>query len=222
MNTAHVFRTASLGAVLSCLLAAACSSVQLVPLRAESGGEALALGSGVELRAAAGAHVAELPGAYTPVRLSVRNTGPDPVYVNLDDIELAGASRSLDAVRPGEITPRARIPSLGTDPGSPFLVQQTTSGAGPRMGRTESVLLEPRLGGALSPGSVARDQARAELLRSAFSGGPIASGQAREGYVFFRSIPRDAGRLTLRVGVRPTPAGAASSVLEIAYAVQSG
>jgi len=197
-----------------------CSSAQLVPLQATHGKETLVVGSGIEVRANAEEHPASVPSSFTPVRLSVRNTGAQPVYVGLDDIDLAGPEQALDAVPPGNIPARQRIASLGTDPGSPFIVQQTTGGSGPRVGRSESVLLEPRLG-SLPGWSLSRDRARQEISNGAFPSGSIGAGETRQGFVYFRTVAKDGEHLTLRVGVRPSPDGAPVSVVEIAYAVRS-
>lgn len=212
---------------LSCagtvLWLAGCSSVQLVPLEPARGTRALVVGSGIEVSADARQHPPSVPSTFTPVRLTVHNTGSTPLYVNLEDIkledvELPGAERALAAVPPGGVPARPRIASLGMDPASPFLVQQTTGGSGPRVGRTESVLLEPRPG-SLPGWASARDASRQEISRSAFYGGPIAVGETREGFVYFRSLPRGAERVTLRVAVRPSPHGAPAAVVEIPYAV---
>jgi hypothetical protein len=107
------------------------------------------------------------------------------------------------------------------DPGSPFLAYQSIGGAGSRYGRTESLAIEPSPGSEFKPSFGMRDTGRAEILASAFSGGAIASGQTREGFVYFRHVPRDVGQLTLKIAVRPTTGGVPTSVVEIAYAVHS-
>jgi hypothetical protein len=196
-----------------------CSSVQLVPLEPTRGHQAQVVSSGLEVRADAREHPASVPSNFTPVRLTVRNTGAEPIYVALDDIELAGPDRALDAVPAGKVPSRRRVPSLGLDPASPFIIQQSTGGGSVRSGRSESVLLEPHLvGPSTAPGF---DPSHQEIARSAFQGGAIGAGETREGFVYFRSVPRDAERLTLRVGVRSTPESAPASVVEIAYAVRS-
>jgi hypothetical protein len=228
---------------LSCaalLWLAGCSSVQLVPLQPTRGHQALVVGSGIEVSADARQHPPNVPSNFTPVRLSVHNTGNAPLYVNLEDIELeradpenmdrAGPERALDAVPPGSVPATPRIASLGMDPMSPFLVQQTTGGSGPRAGRTESVILEPRPG-SLPDWASGRDGSRREIARSAFRGGAIGAGETRAGFVYFRFVPqlssgdpaapRGAERVTLRVGVRSSPHGAEAAVVEIPYAVRS-
>jgi hypothetical protein len=141
------------------------------------------------------------------------------VYVELKDIELHGSSHALDAVPPRSIEPRHRIASLGLDPASPFVVEQSVEGVGPHAGRTETVLIEPGLGTGTAPINAPgkTDRARAELLRSAFEGGAIPSGETREGFVYFRQLPEHADRLTLEVGVRPAPDRAPATVLQIPY-----
>jgi hypothetical protein len=212
------FRRAS--AVLLALLAG-CSTVELVPVAPTSGTEALAIGSGVEVRA--NSSLLErpwtVPETYTPVRLLVRNTGSAPVYIAIGDIRLAGQGRAQGAVPPLDILPRQQVASLGVDPNSPFVFLQRTS-AGPRLGHSESVIVEPPVS-TLPAWSRARERGQEEILRSAFSDGTIAEGETRAGLVYFRSVPRDAGRLTLRVAVRPRKDSAPVSVVEIAYAVRS-
>jgi hypothetical protein len=211
------FRRAS--ALLALL--AGCSTAELVPIAPTSGSEALAIGSGVEVRADSSvlARPWTVPETYTPVRLLVRNTGSAPVYVALDDIRLSWQGRAHGAVPPLDILPRQQVASLGIDPRSPFVFLQRTS-AGPRLGHSESVIVEPPVS-TLPAWSRAREQGREEILRSAFSDGPIAEGETRAGLVYFRSVPRDAGRLTLRVAVRPRKESAPLSMVEIAYAVRS-
>jgi len=208
------------GSALLALLAG-CSTVQLVPVAPTSGSQTLAVGSGVEVRA--DSSVPErpwtVPETYTPVRLLVHNTGAEPVYVALDDIHLAGRGQEQGAVPPIDILPRQQVASLGMDPGSPFVFLQRTSG-GPRLGRSESVIVEPPVSTRPS-WSRAHERGREEILRSAFSAGPIGQGETRAGLVYFRGISRDAGRLTLRVAVRPSKESAPVSIVEIAYAVRS-
>ena len=203
------------------VLLASCSTAELVPVWPTSGTEALAVGSGLEVRA--DASVLErpwtVPEMYTPVRLLVRNTGSAPVYVALDDIGLSWQGRTEGAVPPLDILPRQQVASLGVDPSSPFVFLQRTS-AGPRLGHSESVIVEPPVS-TLPAWSRARERGREEILRSAFSDGPIREGETRAGLVYFRSVPRTAGRLTLRVAVRPGKESAPVSVVEIAYAVRS-
>jgi hypothetical protein len=197
-----------------------CGGAQLVPLQPTSGKEALVVSAGIEVRADAEQHLASVPSSFIPLRITVRNTGATPIYIALDDIDLAGPDRELDAVPPASIPAHLRIASLGMDPGSPFLVQQTTSGSGPRTGgRIESVLLEPGLG-RLPGWSPARERVRLEISTSAFQGGVIGAGETRRGFVYFRTVPRDGERLTLRVGVRSSPLGAPASVVEIPYGMR--
>jgi hypothetical protein len=207
------------------LLAASvsCASVELMPVEARRGAGAVAVAPGVEVRASATPDERPwaIPSGFTPVRISVRNTGPAPVYVALDDIQLAGGALALRAVAPGSIPPRRRVASLGMDPGSPFIARQSIGGAGARYGRTESVLLEPPLGSSFESSFGARDPARAEIVGLAFREGSIADGETRQGLVYFRHVPPDAGFMTLRIGVRPTAEGERRSIVEIVYAVQS-
>jgi len=198
-----------------------CSTVQLVPVQPTSGNQALAIGSGVEVRADSSVLTRPwtVPTTYTPVLLRVRNTGNTPVYVALHDIHLTGQGRVEAAVPPVDILPRQQVASLGVDPGSPFVFLQRTSG-GPRLGRSESVIVEPPVS-TLPSWSRARERGRQEILRGAFSDGSIGQGETRAGLVYFRGVARDAGRLTLRIAVRPRKEGAPISIVEIAYAVRS-
>jgi hypothetical protein len=202
------------------LAALHCAPLELVPLRPEAGGVAIARADGVEVRADGdGARRTwSVPLAYTALYLSVRNIGASPVFVQLDDIELRADSRVLRAVAPDSIAPRRRVASLGMDPASPFVALQSP-GAGGRYGRTESVVLEP------SPSSpVARSDrlSRAgarDIAAAAFLAGSIPRGQAREGWVYFRQPPSDVKALLLRVGVRPHSGAANARFVEIAYTV---
>jgi hypothetical protein len=221
-------RGAPAGALLAAVVLtgyslAGCSSVRLVPLQPSAPGQSLVTSSNIEVQADTRAKgPSAMPSNVTPVHLTIRNLSEKSVYVDLGDIELHGASHSLDAVPPLTIEPRHRIASLGLDPASPFVVEQTTDSSGPHVGRTESVLIEPGFGTGTSarlPGTP--DRARDELLQSALQSGVIPSGQTLEGFVYFPRVPRDAGQLTLEVGVRRAPKVAPDSVVQIPYSVQS-
>lgn len=196
--------------------------MELVPSQASKDGQALAVRGGVELRAYTEARPWSVPSAFTPVRISVRNTGAEAVFVGLDDIQLASDTLALSAVPAAGIPPRRRIASLGMDPGSPFVaLQGTGGGARSYGGRTESVLLQPAPGSEYASAFGARDPARWELSSGAFPSGSIGGGQTRTGFVYFREVPRDAGELTLRVFVRPTRDAQRASVVEIVCSVRS-
>lgn len=197
----------------------ACSSVRLVPVAPTDGNEARASTSGVEVRANADSsqRLWTVPHAFTPVRLSVHNAGHAPIYIELDDIQLAGAGDALTPVPPASIPPRRRVGSLGLEPGSPFVAPQT--GGNSVFGRSESLMLGPPLGSTVEV-TVGGDGAGEDILASAFTGGAIERGQTRSGIVYFRHVPADVGRLTLRVGVRPHPEQPSpTAVVEIVYAV---
>ena len=196
-----------------------CSSVQLVPVEPIRGSQALVVSSGIEVRADAREHPASVPASFTPVRLSVHNTGAEPIYVALDDIALAGPDRALSALPAANVPTRPRVASLGLDPASPFVIQQHADGAA-RAARSQSGLLEPRLG-SFPTGTPGVERSRREIAQSAFQGGSIGAGETRQGFVYFSSVPKDAERVTLRVGVRPTRSSAPAAVVEIAYAVRS-
>ena len=195
--------------------------MHLVPVQADASGESVTRGPAVEVRADSVDRdlLWAVPSGFTPVRIAVRNVGSDPVHVGLADIQLAGGTHELGAIAPASIPVRRRVASLGMDPGSPFLAHQSIGGAGSRYGRTESLAIEPRLGPGFEPTFGQRDTARAEILESAFSGGSIESGQTREGFVYFRHVPRHVGQLTLKIAVRPNPGSVPASVVEIRYAV---
>jgi hypothetical protein len=218
---AGISRLFTLPALL--LLSVGCVSVQLVPLRADANGESVTLSPEVEVRADAvdRDHLWAVPSGFTPVRIAVRNVGSAPVQVELADIQLAGGAHELGAIPPNRIPVRRRVASLGMDPGSPFLAYQSIGGAGSRYGRTESLAIEPSLGPEFEPTFGQRDTGRAEILQSAFSGGAIASGKTREGFVYFRHVPKDVGQLTLKIAVRSASGSAPASVVEIVYAVHS-
>jgi hypothetical protein len=215
-------RMAALGALTAAALAA-CSSAQLVPLQPTAPGKSLAVNSNVEVQADTKVNgPSAMPTNITPVHLAIRNLSDEALYVDLGDIELDGASRALEAVPPVTIEPRHRIASLGLDPASPFVVEQTTDSSGPRIGRTESVLIEPGFGtGTASPLPGTRDRAREELLQSALESGVIPSGQTREGFVYFPRVPKDARQLTLEVGVRRAPQSEPATVVQIPYTVHN-
>jgi hypothetical protein len=201
------------------LAALHCTPRELVPLRA--GHAAIARDDGVEVRADGdGARRAwSVPSAYTALYLSVRNIGPSPVFVQLDDIELRGESGVLRAIAPDSIPPRRRVASLGMDPASPFIALQSP-GAPARQGRTESVVLEPSPSSPVARSDrVSRAGAR-EIAAVAFVAGRIAGGQAREGLVYFRQPPADVKALFLRVGVRRHSIGADARFVEIACTVR--
>ena len=196
--------------------------MELVPARASQHGQALAVGAGVELRAYTDARPWSVPNAFTPVRISVRNTGAGPVFVGLEDLQLASATVALSAVPAASIPPRRRVASLGMDPGSPFVaLQGTGGGARSYGGRTESVLLQPATASHYESPFGAGDPARREISSGEFPSGWIASGQTRTGFVYFREVPSDVGELTLRVFVRPALEAPRASVVEIVYSVRS-
>lgn len=208
------------GLILLCT--ASCASVELVPAQASAQGQAVAVGAGVELRAYTEARPWSVPDGFTPVRISVRNTGPGPVFVGVEDILLASRTVALSAVPPASITPRQRVASLGMDPGSPFVaLQGRAGGSRGQGGRTESVLLQPGPGARYESTFGARDPARDEISRGAFQGGSIGSGQTRTGFVYFREVPSDTSQLTLRVLVRAARDAPSGSVMEIIYSVRS-
>lgn len=196
---------------------AACSSVRLVPVAPTEGHEARVATAGLEVRA--NAHASQrlwtVPHAFTPVRLSVHNAGDTPLYIALDDIQLAGAGTVLKPVAPASIPPRRRIASLGLEPGSPFVAPQSGSSV---FGRSESLVLGPPLGSTFAElGSVTAGD---DIVASAFRAGAIERGQTRSGIVYFRHVPADVALLTLRVGVRPDrEQPAPTAVVEIVYAV---
>jgi hypothetical protein len=204
------------------LPALACSArLELVPVHPDGGGAASAFGPGLELRADATARARSWssPSDLQALHIRVSNTGPTPVYVRLGDIELRARRWSGRALPPAGIQPRRRVASLGMDPASPFIALQSPGALGStRYGRTETVVLEP------SPGTrfpaLDRGAAEHELATTAFSEGVIASGQVREGFVYFPRAPYDTRELSLRVGVRPDANSRDASVIEIAYVLQ--
>lgn len=203
------------------LTALHCASVELVPVHARAGGVASARVDAVEVRARADPSRRgwSVPRAYTALYLSVRNTGATPVFVRLEDIELRAEKQVLRAIAPDSIEPRRRVASLGMDPGSPFIAQQSP-GAQPRYGRTESVVLEPSPSSQRVPADRFTRAGAREIMAVAFAAGAIAGGQAREGLVYFRQPPSDARELSLRVGVRPRTTGADARFVEIAYTIR--
>jgi hypothetical protein len=203
------------------LAALHCAPLELVPMHPATGGSAIAHADGVEVQANGDAarRVWSVPSAYSALYLSVRNVGPSPVFVQLDDIELRADSGVLRAVSPDSIPPRRRVASLGMDPGSPFIALQSP-GAQARLGRTESVVLEPSPSSPIARSDRLSRAGAREIAAAAFVAGRIAGGQAREGLVYFRQPPGDAKALRLRVGVRPHSIGADARYIEIAYTIR--
>jgi hypothetical protein len=203
------------------LAALHCSPLELVPTRSAAGGGAIARADGVEVRADGdGARRAwSVPSAYTALYLSVRNLGPSPVFVQLDDIELRAERRVLRAVAPDSIPPRPRVASLGMDPASPFIALQSP-GAQARQGRTESVVLEPSPTSPVTRSDRLSRAGAREIAAAAFVAGRIAGGQAREGLVYFRQPPGGVKALLLRVGVRPHSIEADARFVEIACSIR--
>ncbi len=222
-------RRACVLATLAFLALSGCTSVRLVPVERGTPGNVLAHGPGLEVLAieSAAGRPWTVPHTFTPVRISVHNVGAEPVYVELVDITLTGFEgtgrpRALAAVPPGKIPPRRRIASLGMDPSSPFVALQSAGGSsGPRLGRTESLMIEPAYHSAVER-QFGSYEGNAEILRNAFAGGAILSGQTRQGFVYFREVPADTARWTLRIGVRQTATGAPNRVVEIGYGTSEG
>lgn len=203
------------------LAALHCAPLELVPTHPATGGSAIARADGVEVQANGDAARRgwSVPSAYSALYLSVRNIEPSPVFVQLDDIELRADSRVLRAVSPDSIPPRRRVASLGMDPASPFVALQSP-GAQARLGRTESVVLEPSPSSPIARSDRLGRAGAREIAAAAFVAGRIARGQAREGLVYFRQPPGDAKALWLRVGVRPHSIGADARYIEIAYTIR--
>jgi hypothetical protein len=205
-------------------LLAGCAPAHWMPLSPASGRQVLASqGGDVQVRAEPDSTrpLWMIPSSFTPVRISVHNTGSGPVYVALGDIQLLFDAGASAAVPPTSIVARQRVASLGMDPASPFIARQTLGSVGARAGRTESIVLEPSLGSQFQSTFGWQDRSQARILESAFAPGTIDAGQHREGFVYFRQVPKHADRLRLRIGVRPRPGSAPISVIEFAYAVQS-
>jgi hypothetical protein len=182
----------------------------------------LAQGGSVEARVVAVSRPWTVPGGFTPVHIALHNTGTEPVYVQLGDIQLTSVHGSLVAVPPARVPARRRVASLGMDPASPFISLQSPGGAmGSRAGRSESIAHEPSLGAQFEPNYGWRGSPRAELLASAFQDGPVGAGEIREGLVYFRHVPSDAGELRLRIGVRATRADGRVSVIVLRYYARS-
>jgi hypothetical protein len=205
-----------------------CSSViwscaptpELVPLVPHQDGMAVVQTSGLELSAKVepGSHA--VPNTLVPIKIVIVNRAPGGVYVSLDDIELEleGAGQTSEAVPPQRI--RARRPvGLGIDPTSPFASQAPTSATGVASPGGSS-LSETSVGYAAGK-SAAIDPVKREILNTAFWGGYIKSGATQQGLVYFTKPPNDAGRLRLRVKVRPSGGDAPIQTLEIPYFIQS-
>jgi hypothetical protein len=204
------------------LLAPSCGGLSLVPLPPLAAQARLAEGGSVEVRVEAVSRPSTVPSGFTPVHIVIRNLGAEPVYVKLDDIQLASRRGLLPAVPPARVPARHRVASLGMDPASPFVSLQSPGGAvGSRVGRSESVVHEPSPGAQFEPNYGWRSSPRAEILASAFKNGAVGVGETREGLVYFHHVPSNPGELRLRVGVRATRADGPLSVVEIGYYARS-
>jgi hypothetical protein len=214
---------AGYGAAITLLLVS-CAPARWVPLSSASGHELVTdPRADVEVRAVGDVRrLWMVPSAFTAMRISIHNTGNQAVYVGLRDIQLMFEASASAALAPASIPARRRVASLGMDPASPFITQQSHGGSlGARAGRTESIVLEPALGSRFQSTFGWRDPPQSEILHSALGTGLIAAGQSREGFVYFRQVPKDVERLRLRIGVRPSADAPPTTVIELAYAVQS-
>jgi len=229
-------------ALALCFGLAGCATNELVPLAANERGVSVVERAGLEIRAEIGGSRARthLPRSVTPVKLSVRNLSPEGVFLSLDDIRLVGEQGvTLTAIDPLDITPRPPVQSLGVDPASPFAVSGAPSSSLPSLpSRSQGdqgvigspsgpVVDNPGFGptqGRPNPPSerwkADRDLARDEIRSQAFEGGFIDSGEAQQGYVYFRDPPEDVERLNLEVRLHSGEASGPGVVVEIPYSVR--
>jgi hypothetical protein len=209
------------------VMASGCAASEIVPQGPTQDGVAVARESRLELRAEVQPGTHSVPNTLTPIMISVRNLAESSVNVSLDDIELEllEKGRASEPVPPQRIRPRPPT-GLGLDPSSPFAAQSPVAaggGAPPAAGAPPPVP-DPNVTYA-ADGGRARDLSEQPLQRkiidTAFTGGDIPSGQAREGLVYFATPPREVERLRLIVRVHGPDGQAPVEVLEIPFVRES-
>ena len=215
----------SAGVALAALLAG-CASEQLVPLGPTDNGEAKQTEGGVQVRAQVERPEDYIPPSLTPMKITVHNGSPAGVYVELEDIMLVADGRALTPIPPGSIEPRQRIVSVGLDPASPFTTQPPTSAPTiPQQLERGSAqgpgsLYEPSVARPAAGQEMFRQRARAEIVREAFTGGFIDSGQSRQGLVYFAKPPKGSDHVDLQVKARSGEGSGPAVVVEIPYALE--
>jgi hypothetical protein len=195
-----------------------CAEAPLVPLVPSHDGVAVTRRAGIELTAELKPGLQQVPAGLTAIRISVLNQRKKPIYVDVEDIQLAGDETSFSAMSAEDIRP-TRTPGLGLDPASPYASAQ---------GQVPLTGAERGLGGfSMDPASNinanphSTDPARTWLVDSAFTGGYFERGVRERGFVYFVTPPSSMDRLTLQVKVRRAPEGAIIETLQIPYATES-
>ena len=194
-----------------------CAESPLVPLVPTDDGVAVTRRSGIELAAELKPGLQGVPAGLTAIRISVLNERKRPIYVDVEDIQLAGDETSFSAMSPEDIRPTRPV-GLGLDPASPYASAQGQvpfTGAerglgGFSMDPASNVTADPR----------SSDPARRWVVDSAFSGGYFERGVRERGFVYFVTPPQSMDRLTLRVKVRRAPEGAIIETLQIPYTTE--
>ena len=202
--------------VAAALVASCASSVALVPLVPHEDGVAEVEQSGVVLRAKAKPGLPQLPPDVIPIRISVENKSEDGIYVDLDDIQLEGTTRTFVLLPAVGLRPRPPV-GLTMDPASPYASAQGAAALqyGLPGNGVGAFSMDPAL--AYSSGDGWRSPASRDLVMSAFNGGFIDAGESQHGLVFFRAASEATGPLTLRVRVHRGSGSAPVETLEIPY-----
>jgi hypothetical protein len=206
------------------LLAAGCSTTELVPLVPSENGVAVVQKAELELKAEVQPGENSVPNTLTPIKISLTNLTPQAVHVSLDDIELelVESGKSSEPVPPQRIKPRPPV-GLGVDPASPFASQTATASAA---GDAPAVWIAPDPNTSFQADAargrdVTTDPVRREIMQTAFTGGEIASGETEEGLLYFATPPKHVERLRLVVRVRAAEGQLPPKTIEIPYAVKS-
>jgi hypothetical protein len=229
---AIMVKSLRMGAALAALMGlpvigAGCASTEIVPQVPTQDGVAVVQQSRLELRAEVQPGSHSVPNTLTPIMISVKNLADSSVNVSLDDIELEllEDGKTSEAVPPERIRPRPPA-GLGLDPASPFAAQSPVTGGA---GAAPSAGVPPPVPDANVTYSsdagrgrdVAEEPLKRKIIDTAFTGGDIPSGQAREGLVYFQTPPKEVERLRLIVRVHAPDGQAPVEVLEIPFARES-
>lgn len=207
----------SLVAVAAAAAVASCvSQASLVPLVPYADGVAEVEEAGVVLRAKAKPGLPQLPPDVIPIRISIENKTDTGIYVDLDDIQLEGITRTFVLLPAEGLRPRPPV-GLAMDPASPYASAQGAAALAyglPSSG-VGAFSMDPAL--PFSSGDGWRSPVRRDLVMSAFNGGFIDVGESQHGLVFFKATSEATGPLTLRVRVHSGSGSAPVQTLEIPY-----
>lgn len=215
---------------------AGCATRRLVPAQSDSAASAPALSAtqaGVTVVAAPQAWkgARDVPLELTPVHLTIRNEGEQPVYVSRTDIVLVGSERQLRALSPALVDVRPVRTSLGLEPSSPLMPPPV-----PPAGNAFAV---DRPTGDLSPGNQGltaphfnyrepmvphgvdvEPNPREQMMTAALPQGAVDQQTMVSGFVYFDRLRKTGERLDLRVTVREHPGGPPLTTLSIPFRVE--